>query len=77
MNEPVTTGTTKIAWVRDPSVPAGQPAFGSFRCPCGNTIKDVEFGGENNECVVCHRVWDGRGWLVTSSLMPRAGRGRV
>jgi hypothetical protein len=54
---------TKIAWRRNPGVPAGQPALGRFDCACGATIPDVEFGGPERTCS-CGRVWDGRGWLV-------------
>jgi len=61
----VTCKTTKIAWRRDPSVPAGQPALGSFRCVCGNTITGVSFGSEQDNLCQCGRVWDGRGWLVS------------
>ena len=61
----VTTQTTKLAWIRDPNVPAGQPALGRFDCVCGNTITDVEFAGPDNQCSQCSRVWDGRGWLVS------------
>jgi len=61
----VTCKTTKIAWRRDPSVPAGQPALGSFNCPCGNTITGVSFGSEEDNPCQCGRVWDGHGWLVS------------
>jgi len=60
----VTTKTTKVAWKRDNSVPAGQPALGRFDCPCGNTITDVEFGGPDQDCDQCGRVFDGRGWIT-------------
>jgi hypothetical protein len=63
----MSTGFTKIAWRRDPSVPAGQPALGHFNCPCGNVIEDVEFGGPDNHECKCGRVWDGRGWLVSEN----------
>lgn len=62
----VTTQTTKLAWKRNQDVPAGQPAPGRFDCVCGSTIKDVEFGGPDSTCEGCGRVWDGRGWLVSS-----------
>ena len=57
---------TKLAWIRDPSVPAGRPALGSFGCVCGNTISGVEFGSADDHECVCGRVWDGHGWLVQS-----------
>lgn len=62
----VSTKFTKLAWIRDPDVPAGQPALGRFDCPCGNTIHGVEFGGQAVTCS-CGRTWDGRGWLVSES----------
>jgi hypothetical protein len=65
-NYQVNTQTTKLAWKRDPSVPAGQPALGRFDCVCGSTITGVEFGGPEHTCGTCGRTWDGRGWLVTS-----------
>jgi hypothetical protein len=60
----VSTSTTKVAWIRDPDAPAGQPALGSFRCICGGKIEGVEFGGPDRSCT-CGRTYDGRGWLVT------------
>ena len=61
---PVDARFTKLAWRRNPDVPAGQPALGRFECPCGSTIRDVEFGGPSRTCT-CGRTWDGRGWLVS------------
>ena len=62
----VTGKFTKLAWKRNPDVPAGQPALGRFDCPCGNTIGEVEFAGpDDNPCGQCGRVWDSRGWLVS------------
>ena len=61
----VTTQTTKIAWRRDPSVPAGQPATGTFNCPCGGKIEGVSFGDGSEHTCQCGRVWDSRGWLVS------------
>ena len=60
--------TTKLAWKRNPDVPAGQPAPGRFDCVCGTTIQNVEFAGPDNECSQCGRTWDGRGWLVSDGL---------
>jgi hypothetical protein len=57
---------TKLAWIRDPNVPAGQSALGQFDCPCGTAITEVEFGGPSHTCGSCGRTWDGRGWLVAS-----------
>ena len=55
---------TKLAWIRDPNVPAGQPALGSFSCVCGNTISGVSFGSAETHQCTCGRVWDGHGWAV-------------
>jgi hypothetical protein len=67
----VTCTTTKLAWKRNPDVPAGQPALGRFDCVCGNVIRDVEFAGpDDNPCSQCGRVWDGRGWLVSEVALP-------
>jgi len=70
---------TKLAWVRDPNVPQGQPALGTFTCPCGGVIGPVPFGGvaeslgmaaprgpEVHSCPGCGNGYDGRGWLVTA-----------
>ena len=62
----VTTQTTKVAWRRDPSVPAGQPALGRFDCPCGATINGVDFASANDYPCQCGRVYDSRGWLVSN-----------
>ena len=55
---------TKVAWIRDADVPAGQPALGRFDCPCGSTITAVEFGGPARTCGSCGQTFDGRGWLI-------------
>jgi hypothetical protein len=75
----VTTSTTKLAWRRDPSVPQGQAAMGTFTCPCGGVIGPVPFGGvaeslgmsaprgpQVHACPGCGKGYDGRGWLVTT-----------
>jgi hypothetical protein len=56
----------KLAWVRNPGVPPGQPAPGSYTCPCGTVTGGQPFGGPAWECVGCGRRYDGRGWLVSS-----------
>jgi hypothetical protein len=62
----VTTGTTKVAWRRDPDVPPGQPTLGSFRCPCGEVIEGVDYASGKTYTGGCGRTWDSRGWLVQS-----------
>ena len=70
---------TKLAWIRDPDVPQGQPALGTFTCPCGEKIGPVPFAGVGavlgmepvtNDTIYtcsCGLSWDGRGWLVSES----------
>jgi hypothetical protein len=60
------SGLTKLSWLRNPGVPAGQPALGRFECPCGATISDVQFGGPDDYPCACGRVWDSHGWLIES-----------
>lgn len=60
----ITTGTVKLAWIRDAAVPAGQPALGRLDCTCGAAITGVAFGGPDSTCGTCGQTWDGRGWLV-------------
>jgi hypothetical protein len=68
------SGLTKLPWIRDRSVPPGQPAPGRLDCPCGNAIDGVRFGdGTGYPCGRCGRVWDSYGWLVTA-LAPLADR---
>lgn len=62
----VTTGITKVAWRRDPAVPPGQPALGTFNCPCGEVIEGVSYASSETYTGGCGRTWDSRGWLVTS-----------
>jgi len=66
MNEKyqVTTSTAKVAWRRDPDVPAGQPALGSFACPCGATVGGVAFGDGGTYPCACGRTFDSRGWII-------------
>lgn len=58
------TSVTKVAWIRDASVPAGRPATGRFNCPCGNVISGVSFGDGLKHGCTCGRVFDSRGWIV-------------
>jgi hypothetical protein len=60
----VFTEMTKVAWVRDPSAPAGQPADGTFTCPCGTATGPRPFAGPQWACAGCTRRYDGRGWLL-------------
>ncbi len=65
----VTCTTTKLAWKRNPHIPAGQPALGHFNCVCGNVIPEIEYAGPDSTCSQCGRTWDGRGWLVSEPTL--------
>lgn len=60
----VTTSRMKAAWIRDASVPAGQPALGRFDCQCGRAVAGVEFGGAGATCGSCGTEYDGHGWIT-------------
>jgi hypothetical protein len=57
--------TAKLPWVRDPGVPAGEVADGSYTCVCGAVTGGQPFSGPEWTCAGCGRVWDGRGWAVS------------
>lgn len=41
----------KVAWIRDPNAPIGQPATGHLHCPCGNAPESrFEESNGNVEC---------------------------
>lgn len=65
MSITVTTSTAKIAWRRNPDVPAGQPAPGRLNCPCGHVIENGQFADGSEHPCKCGRTWDSRGWLVS------------
>lgn len=68
---PVTIEVKKLAWHRDRNVPQGQRANGSYDCPCGATIADVPFGGEQTHtCAGCGATYDGQGWLLSAAVEP-------
>lgn len=61
----------KLAWHRDPSVPQGQRANGSYDCTCGAIIEDVPFGGEQvHTCPGCGATYDGQGWVLSAAVEP-------
>ena len=64
----VTTQVTKLAWKRDNSIPAGQPAPGRFDCPCGNTISGIMFADGTEHACTCGHVYDSRGWLISEPI---------
>lgn len=59
----VKTGLVKVAWIRDASVPAGQPAKGRLNCRCGNA-PESEFRPEQGDVVcACGTVYTYNGWV--------------
>lgn len=53
----------KRAWVRDQSVPAGQPAKGRISCPCGQAPESAIGDGKDVQCP-CGTLYDSRGWVI-------------
>lgn len=57
-----TTTLHKVAWIRNPEAPAGQPAPGHLHCPCGNAPESNYKPGPDVLCNCGRRyTWDG--WL--------------
>ena len=55
---------TKAAWIRDNSVPVGQPAGGYFECACGAKVPCPVYGQvEDVTCVTCGQQYGGHGWI--------------
>lgn len=54
---------SKLATIRDPTVPVGIPAALHVNCRCGNTL---EVSSDRNSCQ-CGAVYDRRGYVVTAS----------
>jgi hypothetical protein len=53
----------KVAWVRQPDVPAGQPAPGQLQCECANAPLTHYRPGPDVICNCGRRyTWDG--WIV-------------
>lgn len=54
----------KRAWIRNPDIPAGQPAPGHISCPCGHA-PESDFSPENgNVTCACGVVYTWDGWIV-------------
>jgi hypothetical protein len=54
----------KAALIRDPSVPAGQPAPLHVVCDCGHHVPIThECPGELNVCLSCGTAFDDNGWI--------------
>lgn len=63
----VTVVQMKAAWVRDPAVPAGRPAPGTYGCPtCRAKIGPVDFGVIPDPCGNCGTRLDAHGWVWPS-----------
>lgn len=53
---------TKVAWIRN-DVPAGQPAKGHLKCPCGNS-PESDYDEENGDIhCYCGKVYTWNGWV--------------
>ena len=57
------TGLVKVALIRDPNVPMGQPAPLHVVCPCGAKVPHTDAG---MTCQTCGQSFDNRGWLQWS-----------
>ena len=55
---------TKLALIRDSSVPIGQPAPMHLECKCNNRI---EVNGDRNSCL-CGAIYDAQGYVVVASI---------
>lgn len=55
---------SKLAQIRDSSVPIGQPAPLHLECKCGNR---VNIDGDRNGCV-CGAVYDAQGYVIVASV---------
>lgn len=51
---------TKLAAIREPGYPVGQPAPTFFHCPCGEKVP--AFQGE--QTCACGTRYDSRGWVL-------------
>jgi len=54
---------TKLALIRDPTVPVGQPAPMHIKCRCGANLK---VNSDETRCG-CGAIYDGRGYVIQSS----------
>src|SRR5205809_346225 len=62
-------GVTKLAWVRDGSVPPGKPARGKLNCPCGGAPWSNYADGKDVHCK-CGGVYDSEGWVLRTGTTP-------
>lgn len=57
---------TKIAWIRNQNIPAGQPAPGHLNCPCGNAPETNYSAETGNVTCACGRLYTWDGYIITS-----------
>jgi len=57
-------GWTKHAWIRDRSVPPGQPAKGKINCPCGGAPETWYKQEETPITCACGTVYTYDGWII-------------
>ena len=53
----------KVAWIRAPGYPMGQPAPGRLNCPCKNAPFSTFADGPDITCH-CGTVYSWDGWIV-------------
>jgi hypothetical protein len=54
----------KVAWIRDQSVPAGQPAPGRLNCRCGNAPVSRYEPSQGRVHCACGKVYSWNGWRL-------------
>jgi hypothetical protein len=58
----------KVAWIRNPDVPMGQPASGHLNCPCGNA-PESRFNAANGDVIcTCGTIYSYDGWVRTPAI---------
>ena len=55
---------TKVAWIRDASVPVGQTAMGKLNCTCGNAPWTFFKEAQGEVTCNCGRVYTWDGWII-------------
>lgn len=68
----ITTPLIKVAWVRNPGVPPGQPAPGHLRCPCGQAPESLFSHDAGDVRCACGRLYAWNGWLIENDEQPAA-----
>lgn len=58
----------KRAWIRDSSVPMGQPALGKINCSCGKAPLSNYNDGIDVKCE-CGILYDSKGWILSKPLV--------